>query len=169
MLNVKQVHKTLIVIVVLITLTGCGKTWKPRPIGFVNIPPSYPQALTVKNDSGEIIAILPASDSETRILVLDPGESVSVEFTVERIAELDESGSPKIETWTAEVDEPSLYVGMMDTDGVLKVETLSGEEWSYRIALGTCWFQNDPPIEEHELIIEDEEPVFGVPAVRLCE
>ena len=169
MLNLKGMRKSLAALVVLVALSGCGKIWKPRDVNPVVIPPPYQQMLVIENDSSGSISLLPVSGSQVQALVIEPGGSAEIEFTVKRLAELDQSGSPMETTWTAEINEQNPYIGMKDADGLLQVKTTAGEVWSYRIALGTCWFQNDPPTEEHELVVKDEEPVFGVPALRLCE
>lgn len=169
MLNAGRFHIRLIILVTLVVLFGCSEKRIVPVVKLVAVPPPYPQVLVLENDSAEKVTVLPTTGSQAQPLVIEPGESAEIEFTVERLAVPDNSDTPIETTWTAEIKEDNPYIRMMDADGVLNVETSGGEEWSYRIALGTCWFENNPPTEEHEIIVNDEEPVFGVPALRLCE
>jgi len=45
----------------------------------------------------------------------------------------------------------------------------SGQTRDYLISLGECRFDNNHPAKEHEIVVIDEEPAIGIPALRLCE
>jgi hypothetical protein len=58
---------------------------------------------------------------------------------------------------------------MKNIDGVILIKTLSGEIREYLISLGECWFQNNPPSEDHKISIVDEAPQLGIPVLALCQ
>ena len=49
------------------------------------------------------------------------------------------------------------------------IRTSHGETRDYMISVVECRFDNNPPTEEHEIVVIDEEPAIGIPALRLCE
>ncbi|MGH7807069.1 MAG: hypothetical protein ACRENT_03160 [Thermodesulfobacteriota bacterium] len=159
------------IVLLLLTLafnTACGKIYKPKPIELVAVPPEYHQVLIVRNETQNRVSVLPLTGSDAAPIAILPGESTRLDFTVKRFAKLDSSGTPRAESWTARI-EGTPYLGMKAIDGILHIETVEGETWTYLIALGSCWFEDNPPQEEHELIIGEEEPAVGIPALRLCE
>ncbi len=170
MLKTSNIPKRFVIIIlVLLALSiSCEKFFKPKPIELVAVPPDYPQVLIVKNETQNKVSVLPLTDSDAAPLFILPGESTRLDFTVKRFAKVDSSGTAKAESWTARI-EGSAYISMKAIDGMLQIETVEGETWTYLVALGSCWFEDNPPTSEHELIIGEEEPAVGIPALRLCE
>lgn len=170
MLETSNITKRFVIIILvsLALTTSCGKIFKPKPIELVSVPPEYRQILIVRNEAQNKVSVLPITASDAAPITIFPGESTRLDFTVKRFAKVDSSDIPKAESWTARIDGTP-YLGMKAIDGMLQIETVEGETWRYLIALGSCWFEDNPPQEEHELIIGEEEPAVGIPALRLCE
>lgn len=147
---------------------GCGKKTATQ-INPESLPPTFSQILIVKNETPDEVHIFPAPGSIGEPLALKPGESISMNFMVDRKASLDESGNPTEDGWVVEIDKQNRFLGMRDADGLLRIKTSKGQLWEYRIDLGKCWFENKPPTEDHELIIHEKGPDQSAPAVKLCE
>lgn len=159
--------KNIIVLILILTFTaGCGIKTPYQTISPVVVPPPYPQVLIVENNTQGLIKILESNESNTPAS-LNPGESLNIDFVVNRILLLDYSGDHINTTWVVEVDETNPYLSMKDIDAVFNVLIYDDETWIYRIGLGECWLENNPPTELHKIIIE-EEPIIGVPEIDLC-
>jgi hypothetical protein len=100
---------------------------------------------------------------------LERGESLTINFLVDRKPTLDKSGNPTEDGWAVEIDKQQKFLGMKDTDGVLRIKTPKGELWDYKIRLGRCWFENKPPTKDHELTIREKGPDQSAPDVVLCD
>ncbi len=158
---------TLLVCLIL-TLIGCGKE-TAKPINPESLPPSFPQVLVIKNETADEVGVYPALGSIGEPLVLEPGESLTINFLVDRKPSLDKYGNPTKDGWTVEIDEQQKYLGMKDTNGVLLIKTSKEEMREYKIGLGKCWFENRPPTKDHELKIREKGPGQTAPDVVLCE
>jgi hypothetical protein len=155
-------------ICLIVTVIGCGKK-TAKPINPESLPPAFSQTLTVKNETADEVGIYPAPGSIGEPLVLKPGESISINFMVNRKPSLDDSGNPTEDGWAVEIDKQQKFLGMRDTDGLLRIKTLKGELWEYKIELGNCWFENKPPTKDHELTIQEKAPNQRPPVVVLCD
>ncbi|HEX9667156.1 MAG TPA: hypothetical protein VGA95_11450 [Thermodesulfobacteriota bacterium] len=160
--------KSLIFIFLIVTIVGCKKK-TANPINPESLPPTFSQILIVKNETADEIHMFPAPGSIGEPLILEPGESITMNFIVNRKASLDESGNPKEDGWIVEIDKQHKFLGMRNTDGLLRIKTSKGELWEYRIDLGKCWFENKPPTKDHELIVHEKGPDQSAPAVILCD
>lgn len=152
----------------IVTFIGCGKK-TAKPINPELLPPAFSQTLIVKNETADEVHIFPAPGSIGEPLVLKPGESITINFIVNRKASMDESGNPTEDGWVVEIDKQHRFLGMKDTDGLLRIKTSNGELWEYKIDLGKCWFENKPPTRDHELTIREKGPDKSAPALVLCE
>ncbi|MGH7901027.1 MAG: hypothetical protein ACRENZ_04755 [Thermodesulfobacteriota bacterium] len=168
MLRVKKAKEVTIILLLFLSIVSCKKR-TVEPIEPVMVPPTYSQRLMVKNDSGMEIFIMPAPGLIATPIVLNSGDETPLDFIVKRSAVLDESGNPLAHTWGVEIGKGHQYIGMRSIDGVLLIKTPSGEIREYLISLGECWFQNNPPSEDHKISIADEVPQLGVPVIALCE
>jgi hypothetical protein len=157
---------TVISAVLIFAVARCAKERQPVDL---EEGTSFTQTLVVENRSQGTVTIIPVQGARAEPVILEPGNSTEMQFTVITMAELDETGNPIPATETVLIRESNSYVGMQSTDGILKVLTPGGETWGYLISLGECWFDNNFPADEHEIIVTDEEPAFGIPALRLCE
>jgi hypothetical protein len=160
--------KPVLFILLIIAVVGCGKK-TAKPINPESLPPTFSQILIVKNKTADEVHLFPAPGLIGEPLVLKPGESITMNFMVNRKASLDESGNPTEDDWVVEIDKQHKFLGMRDTDGLLRIKTSKGELWEYRIVLGNCWFENKPPTKDHELIINEKGPDQSAPAVVLCK
>lgn len=163
----RLVHLTLFLCLT-VTFISCGKK-TAKPINPESLPPAFLQILVVKNETSDEVHIFPAPGSIGEPLVLKPGESISMNFMVNRKASLDESGNPTEDGWTVEIDKQHKFLGMRDTDGLLRIKTSKGELWEYKIDLGKCWFENKPPTKDHELTVHEKGPEQSAPTLVLCE
>ncbi len=93
MLKDFRLLKCIVLGFVLVGVTGCGKK-AAKPIDPESLPPSFSQMLIVKNETAEEVHIFPAPGSIGEPLVLAPGESISMNFMVNRKASVDESVKP---------------------------------------------------------------------------
>ncbi len=160
--------KCTLLVFLIVAVFGCGEK-TAKPIDPESLPSSFSQMLIVKNEIAEEVYIFPAPGSIGEPLVLKPGESLSMNFMVNRTASLDEAGNPTEDGWAAEIDKQHKFLGMRGADGIFRIKTPDGQLWDYRIVLGKCWFENKPPTEDHELIIDEDGPDQSTPAVVLCE
>ncbi|MGB7293424.1 MAG: hypothetical protein WBD99_14710 [Thermodesulfobacteriota bacterium] len=168
MLKGYRLINPVVFILLILAIISCGKE-TIRPIDPESLPPAFSQTLIVKNETADEVHIFPAPGSIGLPLVIEPGESISMNFMVNRKASLDESGNPTEDGWVVEIDKQHRFLGMRGTYGLLRIKTSKGELWEYKIDLGKCWFENKPPTEDHELTIHEEGPDQSAPAVVLCE
>jgi hypothetical protein len=168
MLGVRKTVEYLTIVFLFMFLTSCEKR-TVKPIESVMVPPTYSQRLVVENVSSKEIFVMPAPGLIATPIVLNPGDETPLDFIVKRSAVLDESGNPLAHTWGVEISKGHQFIGMKNIDGVLLIKTLSGEIREYLISLGECWFQNNPPSEDHKISIVDEAPQLGIPVLALCQ
>ena len=168
MLKVYKLIQFTLLVCLTITSTGCGKK-TAKPINPELLPAAFSQTLIVKNETEDEVDIFPAPGVTGEPLVLKPGESISINFMVNRKASVDESGNPTKDGWVVEIDKQHKFLGMKDTYGLLRVKTLNGELWEYKIDLGRCWFENKPPTKDHELTIREKGPDKSATAAVLCK
>jgi hypothetical protein len=157
-----------LIVVVLILLCGCGKTRVVDPHSPILVQPVFDQILVVQNDSTETVTVLPIPESGASPIVVSPGGSDSLDFNVQRIIVIEYVDAGINYHWSLEVNGENKYFAHRNGDLEVQVKRTDGEIWPYRIEVGECWYENNPPTESHELIIEDEEPIFGVPSISLC-
>jgi len=170
MLLSKRIQK-IFLIFILFLIFSCSGLREPRKIELVEVNPSYNQVLLINNMSDNEVWILPINNSAIQAIQaikILPGSSKEIQFVVKRLAELDQNGNPIPITFTAIINGTNGFIGMDNIDGKLSIQTATGEEWLYLISIGECWFENNPPIEDHIIIIKNEEPMFGIPSIRLC-
>jgi hypothetical protein len=160
--------KSVFFILLIVAIVGCGKK-TATPINPESLPPTFSQILIVKNRTAGEVHIFPAPRLIGEPLVLKPGESISMNFMVNRKASLDESGNPTGNGSVVEIDKQHRFLGMRETDGLLRIKTAKGELWEYNLVLGKCWFENKPPTKDHELIINEKGPDQHRSAVVLCK
>jgi hypothetical protein len=159
----------IVIAVVLILLCGCGKTRLVDPHSSVLVQPVFDQMLVVQNDSTETVTVVPLPGSGASPIVISPGRSDSLNFEIQRIIVIEYVDAGIDYHWSLQVEEgKNQYLGHRNGDLEVQVKRTDGEIWPYRIEVGECWYENNPPTESHELIIEDEEPIFGVPSFSLC-
>jgi hypothetical protein len=151
-----------------LTFIGCGKK-TAKTINPESLPPSFSQVLVVKNETANKVGIFPAPGSIGEPLALEPGESLTINFLVDRKPSLDESGNPTKDGWTVEIDKQQKFLGMKDDNGVLRIKTSKGQLRDYEIVLGKCWFKNKPPTKDHVLTIREKGPNQSAPDVVLCK
>lgn len=168
MLNIDRFYIRAALVVLLVAY-ACGNKPPNGDITLQKIEPPFPQTLSVKNETQNPITIIPLAGSQDQPIPIAPDDSEQLQFTVVRMAQLDRSGNPVATTWTAIINGVNQYIGMQNTDGLLQIQTPGGETWDYLISLGECWFDNNPPAGVHEIVVIDEEPALGIPALRLCE
>jgi len=168
MLKNSNVHRIIIVILVIASFAGCGEKRTVDPISRVKVPPTYSQVLSIQNKRPNSINILPVPGSNVSYLEVMPDETKKVDFKVQRYVLLDYSGAPINYHWTVEINEQNPYLQMKNGDAQIQIETSKGKV-PYRIKIGDCWSKNKPPTKPHDLAIEEEGPIFGVPAISLCE
>lgn len=167
-LNVKGLIDLTLFVCVIVTFIGCGKE-TAKPINPEMLPHSFSQVLVIKNETPDEVAIFPAPGSIGVPLALESGQSLTINFLIDRKPSLDESGNPTKDGWEVEIDKEQKFLGMKDKDGVLRIKTSKGQLWDYKIHLGKCWFKNKPPKKDHELKIREKEPDKTTPEVVLCE
>ena len=168
MLRLKQYSVLITYLLLIVTFSAC-KTRTVKPIEPILVPPTYSQKLVVKNSTPEDIFVFPAPGTIGTPLIIQPGNSINLDFIVNRLAVLDEDGNPLEHTWDAEIHDENNFIGMRDPDGLLLIKTKEGELWEYRISLGDCWFQNNPPSVHHQIEIKEDEPDLGIPSLILCD
>ena len=166
--NNHRLIELLLVIFLIGTFSGC---WKKtvKQINPESLPPAFSQTLVVKNETADEVHVFPAPGTTDEPLPLKPGESIAINFMINRKASLDESGNPRENGWAVEIDKQNRFLGMKGTEGLLRIKTSSGQLWEYLIDLGKCWFESKPPTRNHELTINEEGPDQRAPAVFLCE
>lgn len=158
----------IFLIFLILTIVGCEKQ-AGRPAKPESLPSTFSHNLSVKNEASHEIHIFPAPGLIGEPLVLKPGESIVINFMVNRKALLDDSGNQAEDTWVAEINKDHKFIGMRENDGLLRIKTPGGELWEYRMSLGTCWFEGEPPAQDHEIIIGERKPDSAVPALIFCK
>lgn len=158
-----------LIVVLLILLCGCGITRVVDPHSSVLVQPVFDQIIIVQNDSNETVTILPIPESGASPIVISPGGSDSLDFKVQRIMVIEYVDAGINYHWSLQVNGDNHYLGHRNGDLEVQVKRTDGEVWPYRLDVGECWYENNPPTQSHELIIEEEEPIFGVPSISLCQ
>jgi len=158
----------IFLISLIVTIVGCEKR-TAKPVKPESLPSTFSQNLSVKNEAPYEIHIFPAPGLIGESLALKPGESIIINFMVNRKAVLDEFGKPTEDAWVAEINKDHKFIGMRENDGLLRIKTSNGELWEYRMSLGRCWFEGKPPAQDHEIVVSEKKPESGVPALILCQ